>query len=47
MPTIESSADREKLELYDLLEHGFEDERQGKIRPLSDAISDIRKEISQ
>lgn len=47
MPTIKPSADREKLELYDLLEQGFEDERQGKILPLSDAISDIRKEISQ
>ncbi len=40
MPTIES-------ELYGLLEQGFEDERQGKIRPLSDAISDIRREINK
>lgn len=36
-----------KLELYNLLEKGFEDERQGKIRPLSDAISDIRREINK
>lgn len=36
-----------KLELYKLLEQGFEDERQGKTRPLSDAISDIRKGINK
>lgn len=35
-----------KLELYNLLEQGFEDKRQGKIRPLSEAISDIRKGIA-
>lgn len=34
----------EKLELYNLFEQGFEDERQGKTRPLSEAISDIREE---
>ena len=34
----------EKLELYNILEQGFEDERQGRIRSLSEAISDIREE---
>ena len=36
-----------KLELYSLLEQGFEDEHQGKIRPLAEAISDIRKGINK
>ena len=36
-----------RLELYSLLEKGLEDERQGKIRPLSEALSDIRKGISE
>ncbi|MBD5104260.1 MAG: type II toxin-antitoxin system Phd/YefM family antitoxin [Ruminococcaceae bacterium] len=35
-----------KLELYRLIEQGLEDECQGKIRPLSEAISDIRKGIN-
>lgn len=36
----------EKLELYNFFEQGFEDERQGKICSLSEAISDIRKGIA-
>lgn len=36
-----------KLELYSLLEQGFENERQGKIRPLAKTISDIRKGINK
>lgn len=36
-----------RLELYSLIEKGLEDERQGKIRPLSEALSDIRKGISE
>lgn len=36
-----------KLELYSLLEQGFEDERRGKLRPLSEAVSDIRREINK
>lgn len=34
-----------KAELYALLDRGFEDERQGKTRPLADAVSDIRSKI--
>ena len=32
-----------KLELYSLIEQGMEDVRSGNVRPLSDALSDIRK----
>ena len=35
-----------RLELYSLIEEGLEDERQGKIRPFSEALNDIRKEIN-
>ena len=35
-----------RLELYGLLEKGLKDERQGKVRPFSEALSDIRKGIS-
>lgn len=35
-----------RLELYGLLEKGLEDERQGKVRPFSEALKDIRKGIS-
>ena len=35
-----------KLELYHLIEQGLEDERYGKTRPFSDAISDIRKAVN-
>jgi len=35
-----------KLELYHLLEQGLEDERNGKMRPLSNAIADIRKAVN-
>lgn len=34
-------------ELYRLLDQGFSDERQGKLRPLSEAVSDIRKGIGE
>lgn len=33
-------------ELYSLLEKGLEDERQGRLRPFSEALSDIRKRIN-
>lgn len=36
-----------RLELYSLIEKGLEDERQGKIRPLSEAINEIRKGIAE
>ena len=36
----------EMLELYSLIEEGLEDEQQGKIRPFSEALNDIRKEIN-
>ncbi len=32
-----------KLELYSLIEQGMEDVRSGNVRPLSEALSDIRK----
>ena len=35
-----------KLELYYLLEQGLEDERIGKMRPLSSALSDIREAVT-
>jgi len=35
-----------KLELYHLLEQGLEDERNGKMRPFSSALADIRKAVS-
>ena len=36
-----------RLELYSLLEKGFEDERAGKLRPLSQSLKEIRKELSE
>ncbi len=36
-----------KAELYALLEQGFEDERQGNTRSLSEAVSDIRKGLKK
>lgn len=36
-----------RLELYSLLEQGLEDERQGKIKPLSTALKEIRKGIAE
>lgn len=36
-----------KQELYALLEQGFEDERQGNTRSLSEVISDIRKGLKK
>ncbi|MCL2165791.1 MAG: type II toxin-antitoxin system Phd/YefM family antitoxin [Clostridiales bacterium] len=35
-----------KLELYHLLEQGMEEERMGKMRPLSSALADIRKTVN-
>ena len=35
-----------KLELYHLLEQGLEDERIGKIRPFSSALTDIKKAVN-
>ena len=32
-----------KLELYSLIEQGMEDVRSGNVRPLSEALSDLRK----
>ena len=32
-----------KLELYSLIEQGMEDVRSGNVRPLSEALRDIRK----
>lgn len=34
-----------RLELYSLIEEGLEDERQGRIRPFSEALDEIRKGI--
>lgn len=36
----------EMLELYSLIGKGLEDERQGNVRPFSEALEDIRKEIN-
>ncbi len=36
-----------KAELYALLEEGFEDVRQGNTYPLSDVISEIKKELKR
>lgn len=36
-----------RLELYSLLEKGLEDERTGKLRPLSQSLKEIRKELSE
>lgn len=35
-----------KLELYALIEEGMEDVRSGNVRPLSSALSDIRKGLA-
>lgn len=35
-----------KMELYNLLEQGLNDEKNGNIRPFADAIADIRKGIN-
>jgi len=34
-----------RLELYHLIEQGLDDERNGKLRPFSSAIADIRKVV--
>ena len=34
-----------KLELYQLLHEGLEAEKSGQVRPFSDAITEIRKEL--
>ena len=36
-----------KFELYNLLEKGIESEKNGHVRPFSDAISDIRKGLKK
>ena len=36
-----------RLELYSLLEKGLEDEREGKLRPLSQSLKEIRKGLSE
>lgn len=35
----------DRLELYRLLDQGIKDEADGKVRPLDDAISQLREEI--
>ncbi|MBQ0014967.1 MAG: type II toxin-antitoxin system Phd/YefM family antitoxin [Oscillospiraceae bacterium] len=35
----------DRLELYRLLDQGIKDETDGKVRPLDDAISQLREEI--
>lgn len=35
-----------RLELYGLLEKGLEDERQGRIRPFSESLNEIRKGLN-
>ncbi|MCH5193246.1 MAG: type II toxin-antitoxin system Phd/YefM family antitoxin [Oscillospiraceae bacterium] len=37
---------KSRLELYSLLGEGLEAVRQGKVRPASEVISDIRKELN-
>lgn len=32
-----------RLELYSFIEEGLNDEQQGNVRPLSDALADLRK----
>jgi prevent-host-death family protein len=34
-----------KYDLYRLLDEGFEAEKAGRVRPFSDAMTDIRKEL--
>lgn len=36
-----------RLELYGLIEKGLEDERMGKVRPLSESLKEIRKGLSE
>lgn len=36
----------EMLELYSLIEEGLEDEQQGKVRPFSEALEEIREEMN-
>ena len=36
-----------RLELYGLLEKGLEDERQGKIRPFSESLNEIRRGLNE
>lgn len=35
----------DRLELYRLLDQGIKDETEGRVRPLDDAISQLREEI--
>ena len=35
-----------RLELYSLIEEGLEDEQQGKVRPFSEALEEIREEMN-
>jgi len=35
-----------KLELYNAIERGLDDERNGRIRPFAEAIEDIRKGLN-
>lgn len=44
MPTIISD---KICDLYSLLDKGLKDERQGKLRPLSEALTEIREEIEK
>ena len=36
-----------KFELYRLLEESIESEKNGRVRPFSDAVSDIRKRLNK
>ncbi|MBD5140844.1 MAG: hypothetical protein HDT25_05450 [Ruminococcus sp.] len=36
----------EMLELYSLIKEGLEDEQQGKVRPFSEALEEIREEMN-
>lgn len=36
-----------RLELYSLIEKGLDDERRGKIRPLTESLNEIRKGITE
>lgn len=35
-----------KLELYNLIEQGLNDEKNGRVVPFADAVADIRKELN-
>ena len=36
----------EMLELYSLIEEGLEEEQQGKVRPFSEALEEIREDMN-